>query len=398
MRFGAVPLSILLSSASAALAADAPSVRVGSIDLKPYVLLQLDEGSTFDQDRAGGQAAGFNPRRARIGARADVAQEWQFGFIWDFGGTPGSHSRLYEAQVAYTGLKPFTVSAGVFKPSFTLEYAQSAADLLFLERASIVNIVGGLVGGGGRVVLGQAGASGDRWFVTTLVTSGTVGPGAQSDQRAFLGRAAGLIVKTDALALHLGFSGAWVFQPPRAGDHGPALSFSDQPELQIDNAAASLSTGAIAAHGAEMGGVETGLAWGRLWMQGEWYGIGVDRRTSDGGGLFFSGWYAQASYTLLGKPRQWRSDDAAWEAPTPGRGFDPAHGAWGALEVGARFSTADLSSGNLRGGRQRVWMTGVSWYPLDLLRFTLQYEHADITGGSAPRSLNAVAARGQLGF
>ena len=35
--------------------------------------------------------------------------------------------------------------------AFTLEYAQSGADILFLERASIVNIVGGLVAGGSRV-------------------------------------------------------------------------------------------------------------------------------------------------------------------------------------------------------------------------------------------------------
>jgi len=398
MRRGAASLVVLLSSAPAALAADTPSVRLGNIELKPYALLQLDEGGTFGQDRSGGQAAGFNPRRARIGARADVAQEWQLGFIWDFGGTPGSHSRLFEARVAYTGLKPFNFSAGVFKPAFTLEYAQSAADLLFLERASIVNIVGGLVGGAGRVVLGQAGASGNRWFATALVTGGTAGPGAQSDQRALLGRAAGLIVKTDNLALHLGFSGAWVFQPPRPAGGGSVLSFSNQPELAIDAAPASLSTGPITTPGAETGGVEAGLGWGRLWVQGEWYGIGVDRRASDGGALFFSGWYAQAAYTLLGTPRRWKPDAAAWGPPKPGRGFDPAHGVWGALEVGARFSTVDLSSGDVRGGRQRVWTTGISWYPVDPLRFTLQYEHADITGGSAPRTLNAVAARGQLSF
>ncbi len=384
--------------ASSPAAADTPSVRLGTAEVKPYVLLQLDEGGTFDQDRPGGQATGFNLRRARLGAEADVAHQWQFGFIWDFGGTPGGHSRLFEAKVAYTGLKPFTFAAGAFKPSFTLEFAQSAANLLFLERASIVNIVGGLVGGAGRVVLGQAEASGDRWFTTALVTGGTTGPGAQSDQRALLGRAAGLAIRSENVALHLGLSGAWLFQPPRTAGSGPALSFSDQPELQLDNADASLSTVSLHTPGVKTGGVEAGLGWGQLWVQSEWYGIGVDRRASHGGDLFFSGWYAQAAYTLLGNPRRWKSEAAAWGSPTPSHGFDPAHRAWGALEVGARFSTADLNSGDVRGGRQRVWTAGISWYPVDPLRFILQYQHADIAGGNAPRSLNAVAVRGQLSF
>lgn len=395
LRCGLAALAALLGSSAAA--SETPTVQLGSTEVKPYVLIQLDEGSTFNQDRSGGQAAGFNLRRARLGAEADVAHQVQLGFVWDFGGTPGNHSRLYEAQVAYVGFKPFSVTAGAFKPSFTLEYAQSSADILFLERASIVNIVGSLVAGSGRVVPGAVAASGDRWLAEVLLTGGTTGPGANSEQRAVLGRAAGLVVKRGDLAVHLGLSGAWLFQPPRPGRRGSVLSFSNQPELAIDDAPASLSTGSFAARSAELGGIEAGVGWGQLWLQGEWYGIGVDRPRSDGG-LFFSGWYAQAAYTLFGTPRRWTSKTASWGVPSPDRGFDPAHGAWGALEVGARFSIADLDSADIRGGRQRVWTAGVSWYPVDPLRFVLQYEHADIAGGQAPRSLDAVAFRGQVAF
>lgn len=383
---------------SAPAVAGTPSVRLGPAEVTPYVLLQLDGGSTFNRDRPGGQTAGLNLRRARLGAEAVVAYDWQLGLVWEAGGTPGSPSRLFEAEVAYAGLEPFTFAAGVFKPAFTLEYAQSAADLLFLERASIVNIVGGLVGGAGRVVLGQVGASGDRWFAAALVTGGTTGPGAQGDQRALLGRAAGLVAEGDGVAVHLGLSGAWVFRPPRTDAGASALSFSDQPELQVDDAEAPLSTGSLDASGARTGGIEAGLGWGRLWAQGEWYGVGVDRRAPGSDGLFFSGWYMQVAYTLLGTPRRWKPDDAAWGSPKPSGGFDPAHGNWGALEVGARFSTADLNSGDVHGGRQGVWAAGVNWYPAQPLRFTVQYQHADVTGVAAPRSLNAVTARMQLRF
>jgi phosphate-selective porin OprO and OprP len=385
----------LLAATSAA--AQEPSVRLGLAEIKPYVLLQLDEAGTFGPAQSGGQAAGFNARHGRLGARATLGEAWQFGFIWDFGGTPGNHSRLFEAVAAYSGFKPFTLVSGAFKPAFTLEYAQVAENLLFLERASIVNIVGGLVAGAGRVVFGEVRATGDRWFASTLLTGGQTGPGAQGDQRAWLGRAAGLVVKTDEVALHLGTSAGWVFQPPRTGAGQRVLSFSDQPEFQVDPADASLSTGPLNVASAGFGGVESGLTWGRLWLQAEWYGIDVDR--SDGqGGLFFSGWYAQAAYTLLGKPRAWDPKSGAWRRPKPARGFDPARGDWGALEIGARISIADLRSGDVRGGRQSVWTTGLNWFPVEPLRFTVQYEHATVTGAETPRTQNAIALRGQLAF
>ena len=377
--------------------AETPSVRVGPIDLKPYLLLQLDEGGTFNQNRDGGQATGFNTRRARVGAEATIANQVEVGVVYDFGGAPGSNSRFFEADIAYTGLDPFVVRAGIFKPAFTLEYAQSAADIAFLERASIVNVVGGLVAGAGRTGA-QVQAGGERWFATALLTGGTSGPGAQSDQRAVLGRVAGLAIRTDSVSLHLGASGAWLYHVPRDGDGRQALDFSDQPELRVDNVDASLSTGPLPATGARLGGLEAGLAWNRLWVQAEWYGLHVDRNGRDGGGLFFSGEYVQAAYTVLGRPRRWKPATAAWGSPSPAGGFDPLAGRWGAVEVAARLSAADLGDADVRGGRQTVWTAGVSWYPVEPLRFTLQFEHADVTATATPRQLDAIALRGQIRF
>ena len=390
-------LSLLAAAVpSAAAHAETPDVRVSPIDLKPYLLLQLDEGGTFNQNRDGGQATGFNTRRARVGAEATVANQVEIGVVYDFGSTPGSNSKFFEADIAYTGLGPFVVRAGIFKPAFTLEYAQSAADILFLERASIVNIVGGLVAGAGRTGA-QVGASGDRWLAAAFLTGGTNGPGSESDQRAVLGRVAGLAIKMDSVSLHLGASGAWLYQVPR-GDGQRVLSFSDQPELQIDTVDASLSTGSLKAAGARMGGFEAGLSWNRLWVQAEWYGLHTDRSGGAGRDLFFSGEYIQASYTLLGKPRQWKSKIAAWGSPSPTEAFNPLTGQWGAVEIAARFSAVDLNDADIRGGRQTVWAAGASWYPVDPLKFVLQYQHTDITAAAVPRQLDAVALRGQIHF
>lgn len=404
-----VPARAIIERAAAALApfaaafavvypaaAQTPSVRLGPAEVRPYVLFHLDEGGTFGQDRPGGQAAGFNLRRGRLGAQADVADEWQFGFVWDFGAPPGTRPRLFEARVAYAGLKPFTFSAGAFNPSFTHAYAQYAGVLPFLEYPSITTVVTALVADQGRVA-GEISAAGDRWFAAAMLTGARLAPGQDSEQRAVLGRAVGLVVKRGDLAVHLGLDGAWLFRPPRLGGGGPAVSFSDQPELNIDSVSPSLSTGSIAASGVKIGGVEAGVSWGRLWLFGEWYGIGVDRRGSRSD-PFFSGWYAHAAYTLLGTPRQWVPDTATWEPPTSDRRFDPANGEWGRLEVAARVSTVDLNSADVRGGRQRVWSASAIWSPVAPLRLLLQYQHAAVAGGPAPRRLNAVAVRGQLGF
>jgi phosphate-selective porin OprO/OprP len=386
-------LMLLLAAAHAA----EPSVQLGPITLSPYTLLQVDEGGTFNQSRGGGQATGSNLRRARVGFEAALADQLEAAVIWDFGGTPGSHSRLFEADIAYTGAKPFTVRAGVFKPAFTLEYAQSAADILFLERASIINVAGGLVAGAGRVG-GQIGATGERWFAAALLTGGQTGPGAQSDQRAVLGRVAGLAVKTDTVALHLGTSAAYVYDVHRNGSGQRDLGLSDQPEFQIDNVSPSLSTGSLAARAVWLAGAEAGLAWGGLWLQSEFYAVGVDRAGSAGRNLAFNGWYLQAAYTLFGTPRKWSSDSAAWGRPSPREAFDPLAGQWGALELGARFSTANLDDADVRGGRQRVWTVGASWYPTKPVRIMLQYQHADITAADSPRRLDAALLRGQLRF
>lgn len=379
--------------------AEAPEVRFwdGAVVLKPYGLFQLDGGTTFAHSRNGGPGAGVNLRRARLGIEAEILQDVEAGFIWEFGSTPGSPDRLYEAFVAYKGLAPFTATAGVFKPHFSLERKQSSSDLLFLERASIVSVAAGLAAGSERVGA-ELQANGERWLAAAAITGGRTGPGEDSGQRGVVARLTGVPVRTDALLLHLGLSGAVSYRPPRS-DGARRISLSDEPELALDKVDSPLDTGSIRARTARTGGVEAGLGWGRLWVQGEYYGIAVDRAGPRNGTLDFSGWYAQAAWTVLGRPRQYESSNAVWSAPRPDEGgFNPAAGRWGAIEVGGRFSTIDLTDAEVRGGRQSVWTAGVGWVPVDPLRFVLQYQHATVEGGADDRRFQAVALRAQLKF
>lgn len=400
-RTAGAATAALASSVLAAPACAEVTIRLHDglegVAFTPYALEQLDVGS-FSQSRPGGQAAGFNPRRLRWGGRLNLYDQVQLGFIWDFGHQPGSVQRLFEAQASYIGLKPFRFTAGVFKTNFGLESVQGAGNTLFLERASIATITRNLAAGIQRVGV-QAQADGPRYNASVALTGGRAGPGDDGNQRAVVGRAAGLPIRTDETTLHLGVSGEWVFRPANERGKPRALGFSDREELQIDDAASSLSTRSIPAGSGGAFGPELALAWRQLWLQGEYYQILVNRQDRAGGGtLSFNGYYAQAAYTVLGKPRTWQPSTGAFTAPKPAEGFNPAAGQFGALEVGVRYSAVDLNDKDLSGGRQQVYSAVVNWWPVEPLRFSLTYEHANITGGPSPRFLNAVAGRAQLQF
>lgn len=172
-------LAAVLAAPSGAARAE-PEVRIGdALVLKPYALLQYDAATTFAHSRDGGPGAATNPRRLRLGVEAEVFRDVEVVGIWDFGGTRGSRSRLYQASVAYKGLDPFVLTAGVFKQQFSLEEVQSSGDTLFLERAAVVSAVAGIAAGSSRVGV-QVQAGGERWLAAAAFTGGETGPGSGS--------------------------------------------------------------------------------------------------------------------------------------------------------------------------------------------------------------------------
>lgn len=374
------------------------SLWQGAFTMQPEGLLQLDLGTTFGGTGEGVPQGGVNPRRARIGVTGKILDDFEYNLFWDFGGRPGSRNALYEASLAWTGRPGLALRAGVFEPNFSLQLDRSAQDLLFFERAAIVDIAKQVAAGSARTGL-QARAHGERWFASGAVTGGQTGPGTDSSQRGAVLRLAGLPVRREDLVLHLGASAAWSFRPERgAGEEGArGFAFSVAPELSLDRRDPPLGTGPITADSAQVAGAELGLSWRRLQLQGEWYRIGID---SGGSERRISGWYAQASWVLAGKPRSYEMDSATWGGPQPEGGFDPPAGQWGAVDVGLRFSSVDLNDRDLRGGRQRIWSAGLAWWPVERLALQAVYQYVQVTDrpDASDLSFQAVALRGQVRF
>ncbi|WP_248845946.1 OprO/OprP family phosphate-selective porin [Acetobacter senegalensis] len=396
------PLSLFLTlgaplSVSAAHAGTVPSITLGDVVIKPYATDQLDIGG-FPQTSVPAPGVGIRAARLRNGARITIHKQFEIGAIWDFGPVPHGPMRLFEGQFSYLGLKHFVFTAGIFKPSFGLESMQAQGDTVFIERASIATITRNLAAGIARQAV-QIEAHGTRYHVAVAGTAGTAGPDHDGNQRAIVFRLVGIPIRTRDILFHVGFSGEWVFKAAQSPGQPPAANFSDFPELNVGLTGKFLDTGRIPLRSAGAFGLEAAAAWKRLLVQGEAYEIEANRRENIGSQhLHFSGWYAQASYTLIGKPRAWKSRTAAFSAPTCQKNQTTLCDGSGVLEAGVRFSDANLRSASVDGGHQQTWSANLNWWPTDILRVSLQYENGTIRETHSTENFQAVLSMLQIKF
>src|SRR5271155_5544504 len=136
---------------------------------------------------------GVNLRRERIFfvARYD---DLTLNVTPDFGGSPDGSPTLYEANLNFTGFKPFTATLGYFKPWFSLYDSQSSNDFLLMERPSIIEIARNLAAGDTRASIGGA-AAWDKAFFSSYLTGAVYGNNSGNnlggEQLGYVGRLAG---------------------------------------------------------------------------------------------------------------------------------------------------------------------------------------------------------------
>src|SRR5207245_6841773 len=138
---------------------------------------------------------GVNARRARIGLVGKFMGDWNFGLIYDFGGSSdgfagtasaggtavgflpgGALSGLENAYLSYTGFKPFggtlAIEGGVMDLPFVLDEATSSNDIMFMERATPGVIAVNMAAGDFRSTFGTRWYN-DRFWVGAYATGPT---------------------------------------------------------------------------------------------------------------------------------------------------------------------------------------------------------------------------------
>ena len=372
--------------------------------------------------------SGVNARRARIGVVGKFAQDWNYALIYDFGGTTDSGSAginpsgIENAFLSYQGLKPAAFEIGYMDLPWTMDESMSSNDIPFLERATPGVVATNLAAGDFRSAAGVR-ANDDRFWVGAYVTgpqSGALHSGSNSQQLGAVERAAYQVLQGPNYSLHIGADAEQVLTPRANGGSNTSiadtLTFSDRPELRVDSTT-FLTTGAIPAKGAQVYGGELGGTFGPFFFQGEFYHFMLDQAGQGAGAprptLEFDGGYAEAAWAITGESRPYVPTAAAYGGIRPANPVD--QGGWGAWEVAARISEISLNdsvtpgraqaaTGGVFGGQQTNYTLGLNWYPVNNIRFLLDYVHSDLhklaTNGVTPAGLtiDAVALRTQVAF
>jgi phosphate-selective porin OprO/OprP len=323
----------------------------GSASLAIGGLMQFDIGGYFQNSSPTTQFPhlndGVNLRRGRI-YLVGKFDDFTVKITPDFGGSPDGMPTLYEANVNYTGVKPVTATVGYYHPLVSLEDATSPADLLFLERPSIINIERSVAAGIQRASLG-ASASTEDYFASSYVTGPVFGAQSSSllngEQVGAVARLAARPYHDEDWSLHAEVSGQMAFHPNVNANGAPGLSrttlvIADQPELRIDFNKL-VDTGQLSAGSAYVYGGALGASWRNFLLEGEFYQIGLNQSKLPGTrapGLGFNGGYVEGSWVLTGEPIPYDVERAAWTRPKVDNPF--SSGVGGSARGNSRPATA----------------------------------------------------------
>lgn len=365
---------------------------------------------------------GVNVRRARIGVVGKFMGDWNFGLIYDFGGSSdgfastagvggaavgflpgGALSGIENAYLSYTGFKPFggnlAIEGGIMDLPYVLDEATSSNDIMFMERASSGVMAVNLAAGDFRSTVGTRWYN-DRFWAGAYATGPTTGaihsassinPNGTTEQFGAVARAAAQVISTNDYTLHIGGDAQWLIRPPHNLVTGAqTITLSDRPELRIDPTTL-ISTGAMAGtSGAQVYSAEAAATIGSLYLQGEYFWYNVERKAIPGlPDVKFQGGYAQAGYILTGETRKYNPASASYGGVNPAHPFSLDGGGWGAWEIAGRYSTMDLNdqlatANGVAGGRQNVYTLALNWYVNRNVRFMFDYLHGDVRKQVSP--------------
>ena len=389
---------------------------------------QLNSGTTF--------------RRARLGVDGKVFGDFEYGAIYEFGGSGAEDAgHVHELWLQYSALKPFHIKVGAFEPIIGMQASASTGSILLMERPAPAEVSRNVAAGDSRSALqiygiGDIGSGGDTgigayWMASGALTGNTVGTinstGSTTaqpfgEQYAVIGRAAIAPFSGVDWLVHLGVHGQYVFKPNNSGPSATGVlaakqytaQFRDRPETRVD-ATRLVDTGSIDAKHIYEFALEGGAQYHNFFVEGEYFRYGVNRNVNPLSlpDPSFHGWYVEGSWVLTGETRRYNRGNGAFDGPAVNAPFNLQAGTWGALELAARYSDLNLNynAGTLltaatpdaiRGGEQKIWTVGLNWYLNPTIRFMVDYQHVNVNRfaptadfGSGPGTLPAGAQIGQ---
>ncbi|MBI2800922.1 MAG: hypothetical protein HYX63_11690 [Gammaproteobacteria bacterium] len=398
----------------------------GNFSAQIGAFFQADTAAYWTDSRSN-FSNGTELRRGRLSLAGTVLDAWDYKFEADFAGTTQGGStntvKVTDALVRYRGLGPVSITAGNFKPPYSLEALMSDTNTTFIERSVPFQMIND------RLLGGMAMANGANWTAAAGVFGAPVA--AQNSANEGLTGSARFtydpVLAADQL-VHFGAS--MQIRQPDTNANGPdTLRFSAKPETNIISDALTAcatvtavttgdcargkfgnqtglgrSSGRLVDTGNISGGVnyallgnlEMAALYGPFSMQGEFVRTAIDRDT--GGSLDFDSYYVYGSVFLTPDSRVYKGDRGIFDAVQPRNPFKLGAAGWGAVELGLRFSSLDLNDRDIHGGKLQDLTAGLNWYLNRFVRLSANYINVLGLDGGAHNGedLNAVQFRAQF--
>ncbi len=392
---------------------------------KPRGRLHYDAGYvSVPGDYAENRNLGFNSRVRRIRLGAEGTMPRGFGYKVEADFANGSVG-FGDAFLSYSPKNaPITVRIGNFESLNGMEQITSSNNISFTERAAFNDAflnsrrLGGAIAwhDADNVLRAEAGLFTAHSIDSSFDNDGWIGAGRLTySPKAFGGQ------------LHFG---ATYQQREFASNNNGSASVSTnapstnqlaryraRPNTQLTDVR-FVDTGNFAAKGDRIMGAELAAIFPGLYFAGEgqWTKVNAYRAGDIATGLdsfaggnsavtptsdpSFFGIYAEAGYFLTGETRGFK--DGTWARTKVLKPFNKK--GLGAFQVAARYEYLDLDSNALkngltnnfttgssslaaldtrlgRGGTQSSYLLALNWYPIDYIRFMLNYGRVDVEGG-----------------
>ena len=200
-----------------------------------------------------------------------------------------------------------------------------------------------------------------------------------SDGYGFSGRVAFSPILRDDWTLHIGGYASWR-TPDGAGTTDRMVEFRTFPESRVDRrrfVRAEIDN----VNDYATFGLELAARWNKLLLYGEYLYTTLSRYAWEGEqkvalrNAVFNGWYATASYMILGQNRRYAPEDAEF-------GPMDVRRRGGNLEVAARVSTVNLTDFHdpaavITGGEAFNYTASLNWYPRRNVLVGLNYTYVD---------------------
>ena len=336
----------------------------------------------------------FRARRLRPTFSGGI-DDFSFRIMPDFA---GGELRLLDAHADYKFADAFQLRFGKFKTPVSLERLQSASEIAFMERGLVTNLAPtrdfGFM------------AYGNLWDDTVEYQLGVFngnpdlgsGDNDEDDNKDVAGRIFTYpFKKTDMAALQglgIGIAGSVGERGGSAGD--PILTDY-----------VSLGQQRFFTHSA--GTFADGTHW-RLYPQANYYygSFGAMAEYAVSGQEVTNGavsddlrheaWQTYVSYVLTG-------EDAGFTGVKPRENFDWQNGRWGAFEVAARVGQLSLDEDAFpvfasasASQEEDSYGLGLNWYLNERVKWQLNYDFTEFSGGAARPDENALFTRVQYQF